>query len=200
MRVPSLAICLVILLSPWCLADDDPTPQAIKELAGLLELKTGEVLADIGAGDGEWSIAFADWLGPAGHVFATEVEEEEIEKIRERISGSGTPNVTSVLGDDTDSGLTSKCCDGILLRLVYHHFSDPETMRPELFRVLRPGRRIALIDFYPKWQDHGVKAEDVITDMQDIGFAFLQRIDGWDEDDDRFLLLFRKPEEPTNQR
>ena len=105
-------------------------------IAEVLRLEAGMTVADVGAGDGEWAVELARRVGENGHVYATEVDEDDLEDARERLEDTGLDNATTILGDQHDTGLPTDCCDAVLLRLVYHHFTDPAPMRASLRRAL----------------------------------------------------------------
>lgn len=172
-------------------------------IAELLELAPGRTVADVGAGNGRFSVHLARVVGEQGRVFATEVDERDLEDLRERVEEAGLTNVTVVAGTQEDTGLPAACCDAILLRRVYHHFTDPPAMRADLLRALRPGGVIAVIDFVPNdWKPpkgvpdrggHGVRAEEVVREMIDDGFELVRRVEGWQGEGDDYCLLFRRP-------
>jgi len=196
--IPYLLVLIPILVSCLsCLSGDDA------KLRELLRARTGLVFADVGAGNGEWVESLVEWVGPEGQVIATEVDSSKVDKIKRKVNRSGWENVQVILGDQKSTGLPQDCCDGVLLRLVYHHFEKPETMTEDLFQSIRSGGLIAVIDFVPSsylsrsnipsFRDgHGVDPKEVRQQMEDVGFTFIEEINEWDGHNDRFLLLFEK--------
>lgn len=132
----ALAIQVVLLVG--CAAAGVSADE-IDRMAEVLQLEEGMDAADVGAGDGEWVDALVERVGPKGHVWATEVDESDLAEIARRFDELGLDNITTVLGDQDDTGLPESCCDAILLRMVYHHFVRPGRMRDSLYRALRPG-------------------------------------------------------------
>ena len=178
----------------------------IEQIADLLRLERGQVLADVGAGDGGFAELLAAKVGPDGRVFATEVKQELVDEIEQRMVDAGLSQVSAVLGDQGDLGLESGCCDAILLRLVYHHFEEPETMRAGLRRALVPDGLLAIIDIVPQeeWRvlprvpdrgGHGIPAADLVAEMIGVGFEFVEERSDWNGDEDRYAVLFRRPAE-----
>lgn len=172
------------------------------QIVGVLQLKEGMSVADVGAGDGRWSVLLARYVGEKGHVWATEVDASELEGIREQVSERGLENVSVVLGGQLETGLPEACCDAILLRLVYHHFKHPAAMRASLRRALRPGGRIAIVDIQPQstWRDlpevpdrggHGIPMQDLVAEMMGDGFTVVTRHERWNDDADRYCVVFR---------
>src|SRR5262245_49373911 len=109
-------VLLLLLLGGLTVAPALASEQ--EALFAALSLKPGLRVADVGAGDGEWTERLAREVGESGHVFATEVDKDEIDKIQKRIRDAGLANVTTILGSQDDTGLPADCCDGILLRMV----------------------------------------------------------------------------------
>jgi SAM-dependent methyltransferase len=199
-RVARLLLPTVLLLGS-CAAARPPQPE-LDQLTAALVLRPGMRVADVGAGKGEWSEALATSVGESGHVFSTEVSEDHVEEIRGRIDDAGLANVTVVLGDQLETGLPDGCCDAILLRLVYHHFTDPEPMRDELRRALRPGGRLAIVEIQPqtRWGElegvpdrggHGISPDDLVQEMQSDGWVVVERHDDWGDEDDHYCVVFR---------
>jgi ubiquinone/menaquinone biosynthesis C-methylase UbiE len=120
-------------------------------LVQMLNLKPDSVVADVGAGSGFLSIELAKQLGPAATVYATEVDTKDLEKIRASVQKEGLKNVVVITGGKEDTKLPPHCCDAIFLRRVYHHITDPVDIDHSLYLALRPGGRLAIIDFEP-WQ------------------------------------------------
>ncbi len=90
----------------------------IDRIAEVLRLRAGQVVADVGAGDGEWSAHLGRVVGEQGHVFATEVAPDLVQALNDRFQRDGLTNVETVLGRDDGTGLAPESCDAILLRLV----------------------------------------------------------------------------------
>ncbi len=200
---PGLPLLILLGLAAGCTGAGAAADET-ERLAEALGLRAGMSVADVGAGDGEWSEPLARRVGEAGHLFATEVKEDLVAEIRERLEKAGLANFTVVEGDQESSGLRDACCDAILLRMVYHHFERPESMRSDLWRALRPGGRIAIVDIVPQkhWREleevpdrggHGIPAEDLVAEMAGDGFELVERHDRWNGDEDRYCLVFRKP-------
>ena len=198
--LPSL-LALGLLAAPACSAAPAKTASESARIVDVLALEPGEVVADVGAGDGEWSEDLAKAVGATGRVLATEVAADELEKLRERIREHGLANVEVISGDQESTGLPAGCCDAILVRMVYHHFQDPTAMRADLHRALRPGGRIAIVDIKPQtsWRHlegvperggHGIGPDELVRDMTASGFSVLSRRDDWNGDEDRYCIVF----------
>lgn len=174
--------------------------EEVGRLVEVLDVDPGEALADVGAGDGRFSLALAEHVGDAGRIYATEVDRNDLREIRERVEREGAGNVTVVEGTQTSTGLPVACCDGILLRRVYHHFQNPAAMRASLRESLKEGGLLLIVDFAPRrrWsrpsgipesrEGHGIDKPMLLSEMEDAGFVLVSEMDWTDGD---YALLFR---------
>ena len=197
-RVPA-AVSAVLLALPL-LAHASESDRIVKAL----ELRPGQSVADVGAGDGDFTIPLGRRVGPAGRVFATEVEDEKLEKVRSAVGTSGLANVTVLRGGQETTGLPDGCCDAILLRLVYHHFTDPAAMRRSLWQRPQAGRAPGryrddaaeawrALPGVPERGGHGIPAKELLADMESDGFAVVDRYYEWPAEGDSYCVVFRRP-------
>lgn len=178
-----------------------PVADAIAEA---MELKPGQVVADIGSGIGVLSVELARRVGPMGQVLATEILPDMLPEIRAQAAYEGLRNVTPVLADQSFTGLPAACCDGILLRFVYHEFTEPDVMNAEMLRALKPDGRVVVIDALAEGDslvngrgNHTILPDVLIEEMVASGFELVEREDKWDGEDNRFAAVFKRP--PVNQ-
>ena len=170
---------------------DGPEMPLLREV---LRLRPGISVADVGAGQGDLTMALASAVGPNGYVFATDIDPKAVEQIRARVGGAALRNVTVLQSEVSNTGLPMNCCDAVVVRRVYHHLSDPAATNISLLRALRPGGILAVIDFPPtlswlwRWppagvpknrNGHGVASSIVVDEVTDSGFEVVQVIDGW---------------------
>jgi len=94
-------------------------------LADLMNWKPGQVIAEVGAGEGQLSFFAADRVGPGGHVYTTELDDQKLEHLKKEVSKRGLENVTVLKADPINTHLPDNCCNSIFMRRVYHHFKDP---------------------------------------------------------------------------
>src|ERR1700675_273647 len=143
---PVLLILVLSGVAPRARAD---ARHEINRLAELMQWKPGTIVADIGAGDGEYSFVAAEKVGASGRVFATEIDQDKLKSLRAEAVKRKLTNVTVVEGAPDDTKLPTNCCDAIYLRHVYHHITQPVEFDKNLVRSLKPGARLAIIDFPP---------------------------------------------------
>jgi ubiquinone/menaquinone biosynthesis C-methylase UbiE len=139
------ALC-VFLFSIDCFATNDAGDAA--RLVDVLHLHPGMSVAEIGAGDGELTLAVAKVIGPTGRVYSTELDQSRLETIRR--AADDLPQVSVVEAGVKQTNLPEGCCDAIFMRDVYHHFTDVAAMNQSLMKSLKPGGLLAIYDFPPR--------------------------------------------------
>jgi ubiquinone/menaquinone biosynthesis C-methylase UbiE len=153
-------------------------------LAELLHVRPGATVADIGAGDGSMAVEMARLVGRDGVVYATELSAQQREAITRRVSTEALSQMRVVEGATDATRLPAECCDAIYLRAVTHHLSDRARFAGEIRKAVRPGGRVAIIDFAPGslWfhgADHGVTLENVRGVFVTAGFEVVEQIEDW---------------------
>jgi ubiquinone/menaquinone biosynthesis C-methylase UbiE len=214
MRRVLLTIGLVLLLAvPGVSQQTGLTEGQIKtaelevpELVKLLELKPGMTVADVGAGFGAWTVRFSTVVGPSGRVFSTDVGAAQLAALRAAAKRDGLGNVVVVEGAVNSTNLPALCCDAILIRDAYHHLTQPDAIVKSLAAALKPGGRLAVIDFPPRPNSevpagvpsdrlgHGVPPTVVEREVGAV-LTHVRTISSWNADSQPaalYLVLFRK--------
>ena len=193
--------------------DSDLEREAAR-IATVLDLKAGMTLGEVGAGNGKMAVLLAQELGSGGHLFATEIDADNLDDIRERVVDAGLDTVTVIEAGKKETNLAPECCDAIFMRKVYHHFTDPEEINASLFAALRPGGVLAIIDFSPTlwnvWlprpegvpenRGHGIRKDLLVAELTSAGFQLERVIDEWWRwPVDGYCVVVRKPRETTSE-
>jgi ubiquinone/menaquinone biosynthesis C-methylase UbiE len=172
----------------------------IPKLAALMDWKPGTVVADIGAGDGSYTFAAEEQVGASGKVFATEISQEKLKALRAEVKKRHLQNVTVVESAESQTNLPPACCDAIFLRRVYHHLTMPLEFDASILRSLKPGGKLAIIDFPPRPDlppvegvpanrgGHGIPQKVLIGELDKAGFRVEKIVDDWPPDN--YCVLF----------
>ena len=120
-------------------------------------------MGEIGGGPGYWSLRLARKVGPAGRVYAVDVEPRLLEVLRQRLEERKVGNVTPVLGLPEDPLLPVASCDLVLLVNAYHHLPDGPAYLRRLARALRRGGRIVNADFHKRETPVGPPVEERVS-------------------------------------
>ena len=150
-------------------------------LRSVLAVKAGMTVADVGAGNGELTVVLGNEVGANGRVYANDLD---LAHVRATVAAAGLSNVTFVQSRPDDTTLPEDCCDAVVVRRVYHHLTEPAAINASLFRALRRGGVLAVIDFPPvvSWLwplNHGVEVRRVTNEVVASGFQLAQIIEDW---------------------
>jgi len=126
----------------------------VPEVVTALQLKPGQVVADIGAGSGVFTLPLAKALAGSGMVYAVDIEQGLVDHIAKRAREQNATNVRGVLGRFTDPNLPARDVDLAFIADVLHHIENRAEYLKNLATYLKPGGRIAVIDFFPELGPH----------------------------------------------
>jgi precorrin-6B methylase 2 len=112
-----------------------------------LKLKSGEVVADIGAGTGYISRKLSKKVGDKGIVYAVEIQQEMLDILTNKAVQAGVHNIKPILGTTKNTKLPPSSVDTILLVDVYHEFDFPFEMTQAMCSALKPGGRIVFVEY-----------------------------------------------------
>jgi ubiquinone/menaquinone biosynthesis C-methylase UbiE len=194
--------CVAMAALAFALRAKASAADEIPKLAALMEWKPGTVVADIGAGDGSYAFAAAEHVGTTGRVFATEIDEEKLKALRAEVKKRDLQNVIVIESAEAATSLPEACCDAIFLRRVYHHLTKPLEFDASLLRSLKPGGKLAIIDFppHPEYgkvkgvpkdrEDHGIQQKILIDELAKAGFQMEKIVDDWPANN--YCVLFVK--------
>ena len=160
-----------------------------------LGLAPDDVVADIGAGTGYFSLRIAP-LVPKGRVLAVDIQPEMLDIIRGKQRDTGIGNVEPVLGAIDDPKLAPASVDLVLMVDVYHEFSHPREMMLAIVAALKPGGRVALVEY--RGEDPGVPIKPLhkmtqAQAQQEMAAVGLQWIETRDVLPWQHLMFFRRP-------
>lgn len=163
----------------WASVFDDPKRDAWQKPAGVVDtlgLGPGMWVADLGAGTGYFSRYLAAAVGATGVVFAVETEPNMVRHLRERAEKERTQNLIPVLASFDDPRLPPAAIDLVLIVDTYHHIDERRGYLERLARALKPGGRVAIID----WREgklpvgpppeHKIARTQVVEEMESVGY------------------------------
>jgi len=180
-------------------------PEAVMDALGI---KPGSVVGDVGAGGGYFTFHLAHRVGLKGKVYAEDILEDEVNKIRERAAKEKLSQIEAVLGAKDDPKLPEGSLDSVLIVNAYHEMREHDAMLRALFRTLKPGGLLAIIDAPAEpgepreryFDRHRIPEQFVRNDAAHSGFIFVRQEPGFNSPErgrDYFFLIFKKSENRT---
>ncbi len=176
-------------------------PELVMDEMGI---HAGSAVADVGCGHGYFTFKFANRVRAQGMVYAEDIDAGDLAGIRRRAAEEGLAQIVTVVGAPRDPHLPAAALDAILIMNAYHEFREHEAMLAALYRALKPGGLLALIDGatpggHPRHYYEGMHRlpEDFErAEALGAGFQFLRQEPGFTRPDDGkqfYFLIFGKP-------
>lgn len=185
--------------APWLVRESRQREEDCTRLLEELHVKPGQVLGDMGCGNGFYTLKLARLTGARGKVYAVDIQSEMLDLLKQRAREARIENVVPVLGAETDPNLPAGALDLVLLVDVYHEFSHPEEMLRSIRKCLKPTGRIALAEFRAEDPEvpikplHKMSKEQILREFQSNGFRIVGQFDGlpW-----QHLMFFSRDDAP----
>ena len=162
-------------------------------------VKSGDTVADVGAGTGLFTRMFSEAVGEKGWVYAVDISPRFLEHIHRESTSQNQRNITGVLCTEKSVTLPRESVDMIFVCDTYHHFEYPKSTLSSIRKALKPGGRLVIIDFERiegktrEWLLGHVRAGKEIfrAEIQDAGFTLVEekKITGFKEN---YFLIFKK--------
>lgn len=159
-----------------------------------LRLQPTDVVADLGAGTGFYTFRISP-LVPQGRVLAVDIQPEMIQAIRENQARMHVTNVEPILGTALNPNLPQRGVDLVLLVDAYHEFDHPREMMRAVHNALRPGGRVALVEYRaedPKVHIKRIHKMSLEQARKEVEAAGLEFVESREELPQQHLLIFRR--------
>jgi arsenite methyltransferase len=158
---------------------EDPQRDAYQkphEVLTALNIKPGEIIADIGAGSGYFTFRLSHFVGNKGKVYAVDVSPDMILHINRRIRELKANNIVTLLADPDDPLLPDQSVNRFFICEVWHHIENQTKYLALMKKMLKPGGEVVMIDFHKKEFPVGppmnmkIAREDVIKRLESNGY------------------------------
>jgi arsenite methyltransferase len=158
---------------------EDPKRDAYQkpqEVLAALDLRPGEIIADIGAGSGYFTFRLARQVSERGMIYAVDVSPDMIVHINRRIRDHKVANVVSILAEPDDPLLPVASLDRFFFCDSWHHIENQTKYLSLMKKMLKPNGEVVMIDFHKKELPIGppmqmkIAREDLIKQMEKNGF------------------------------
>jgi len=169
--------------APWLTRPEREEEEQPDRALNEIGIAKGSTAADIGAGSGAITWRLAQRVGPAGKVYANDIQPRMLELLRQNMAQRKISNVETVLGTEDDPKLLPAALDLELLIDVYHEFSHPQEMLRHLRASLKPGGRLVLLEYraedpnVPIRPEHKMSVAMVKAEVEPEGFRLDQTVE-----------------------
>lgn len=145
--------------------------RVVMDLAGI---GPGMTVADIGAGEGYYTVRLAQRVGEKGRVLAEDIDAKANERLGNRILREGLENVSIKLGTPDDPSLPDRSFDRILMVHMYHEVSEPYAFLWRMRPALQPGGKVIVVDVDRPTDKHGIPPTLLFCEFASVGFRLTQ--------------------------
>jgi ubiquinone/menaquinone biosynthesis C-methylase UbiE len=167
----------------WLMRDSRQREEDCAMLLTALGLKPGQVVCDMGCGNGFYTLQLAKLVGDQGRVLAVDIQSEMLHLLSERAKEANIANIELIQGTQVDPKLPAGGVDLILLVDVYHEFSHPDQMLTAMRAALKPKGRIALAEFRLEDREvpikllHKMSKRQILKEFPPKGFKLVEQFD-----------------------
>ncbi len=183
----------------WLMRDSRQREEDCTMLLAALNLKPGQVVCDMGCGNGFYTLQLAKLVGDQGRVLAVDIQSEMLHLLSERAKEANIANIELIQGTQVDPKLPAGGVDLILLVDVYHEFSHPDQMLTAMRTALKPKGRIALAEFRLEDREvpikllHKMSKRQILKEFPPKGLKLVEQFDKlpW-----QHLMFFERDDAP----
>jgi ubiquinone/menaquinone biosynthesis C-methylase UbiE len=158
-------------------------PQQVMDSIGI---KSGMVVAEIGAGRGRYVVKMAKRVGMEGKIYANDINRTKLDYLQERCKRDNINNIETILGDATHPRLPENEIDLIYIINTYHHIENPVGILKNTKAALKEDGLLVIIEHNPdKIADagsHATEREEVISQAREAGFSLTKMQDFLERD------------------
>lgn len=167
----------------WLVRNSRYREEQPQRLLAALELKQGQRVCDFGCGNGYYTLQLARRVGPAGQVWAVDIQQEMLDLLAERIAARRLKNIRPTLATETDPRLPAGELDLVLMVDVYHELAQPAEVLAAVRRALAPTGRLVLVEFREEDPDvpilplHKMSQQQVLRELTANGYKLVGQFD-----------------------
>jgi ubiquinone/menaquinone biosynthesis C-methylase UbiE len=171
------------LAADWLIRPERQREEDSRTLLRELRVKPGQVVCDLGCGNGYHTLPLARLVGPKGRVLAVDIQPEMLRLLERRATLARIDNIQLILGTVVDPRLPEAGVDLVLLVDVYHEFSHPEHMLQAIRRALKPEGLVCLVEFraedpaVPIQPLHKMSKKQMLRELTANGFKLVREFD-----------------------
>jgi SAM-dependent methyltransferase len=159
------------IISPiWASEDERRSADETGQVFGLLGIKPGMRVADVGAGSGYYTMLLARAVGPQGEVFAQDITPDYLAALKKRVLNAKLTNVKVGLGEEHDPRLPRRVLDAAVLIHMYHEIAQPYALLFNLAASMKPESVVGIVDLDRSTDEHGTPHDLLRCELAAVGY------------------------------
>lgn len=148
-----------------------------QKVMDLAEIRAGMTVADIGAGEGYYTVRLAERVGDGGRVLAQDIDREALARLGQRIERERLDNVSIKLGTPDDPQLPVDSFDRIFLVHMYHEVTEPYAFLWRLWPALVQGGQVIVVDTDRPTDQHGIAPLLLSCEFEAVGYKLVEFVE-----------------------
>jgi SAM-dependent methyltransferase len=159
------------IISPiWASEDERRSADETGQVFGLLGIKPGMRVADVGAGSGYYTMLLSRTVGPKGEVIAQDITPDYLAALQKRVLKAKLANVKVGLGEAHDPRLPARALDAAVLIHMYHEIAQPYALLFNLAAAMKPESLIGIVDLDRPTDEHGTPPDVLRCELAAVGY------------------------------
>jgi ubiquinone/menaquinone biosynthesis C-methylase UbiE len=154
--------------------DERSEAQVVMDLA---DIRTGMTVADIGAGEGYYTVRLAERVGVDGRVLAQDISREALDRLGRRVEKERLENISIKLGEADDPQLPADSFDRIFMVHMYHEVTDPYAFLWNMWPALNAGAQIIVVESESRAGSHGLPHTLLFCEFEAVGYVLVEYIE-----------------------
>ncbi len=178
-----MAFALYLFPEAW----SQEKPRDAGALLDAMTIEKGDWVADVGSGEGEYTLQMAAAVGDSGRAFAVDIDEDDLEELNDAIKDRGVAHITTVSSVYDNPMLPRRSFDAVLIRNAYHEFTLHEAMLRHIRAALKPGGRLVLAEYIEdemvernreaQVEEHNLAMRYAREELTQAGFEIVNEMD-----------------------
>lgn len=176
------------------------------DLFKAMKIQKGNWAADVGSGDGDYTVRMAPLVENSGRIFAVDIDEEKLNELHEELAERGINNVTTIYSLPGNPMLPPNSMDAVLIRNAYHEFREYKKMLKHVKKSLKPGGRLVIAEPMEEEvaganreaqvDEHSIAMKFVRQDLKNASFNIIKEVEHFTANKWRryWMIIAKRPE------
>ena len=166
-----------VVSSQFSNEDDRDERNEAQVVMDLADIRPGMTVADIGAGEGYYTVRLAERVGSDGRVLAQDISRDALERLGRRVEKERLENISIKLGEVADPQLPADSFDRIFMVHMYHEVTDPYAFLWRMWPALNAEGQIIVVESETEVGRHGMPHTLLFCEFEAVGYTLVEYIE-----------------------